>query len=360
MDKYNFISILPSEHDEKILLSNGEDTIEVPKIIELVVKKFQLGKEINVVREEVFTEKNVDIDVEDFLKNLEKIGFLENKNKKVNPRLANLGKLLNGIFFSKVCYLIILISVIIAIYLFNMDGYKYYINYNYLFVNDSTTLSILTYFVVSWLSVFMHELTHFLSAAGFNAYAYIGLGTRLQFLVAQTTVSNPYRLVKAQRIKIYSIGMLTDVIVALACIMLVHIIHVSIIVSILRCLLYIKLSAIIWQFLFYMRTDVYYLFTTIVGEYNLMEDARLFLTNRVEGATKVVKLYSLYMLLGRIITVGYFIVFNLPLIYMTIEKILNSPLRFDSIISSMILIFPWMIFILTFIKNKYSKRRMEV
>ena len=354
MNDYSYISIISSEHEGNILLSNGEDTVEVPEIGGKIIEKIQYLNETNQVDKEIYKEYGVKVSSEEFIKDLDSFGFLIDKNQTINNTACFLGEILNKIIFSRCSYLCYLLFLSACIYLFHVKGAHRFFGYSYMFSGSQNTISILVYLLLSWVSVFFHELMHYLTSAGFKVFSKISLGTRLQFLVAQTTIYNPYKLKPSERIKIYISGMLGDYIICAFCMIIIASTNCSLILYISRCVLYIKISAIVWQCLFYMKTDIYFIFTTITKEYNLMNDAQDYKLKDGTESSIIIKWYRCFLTIGRIVTLLYFLVFEFPLIYLLVLKIFNNGVNFDGICSSLLLLSTWIIFIFVLFKTKIA------
>lgn len=284
---------------------------------------------------------------------LKGMGFLENKNKKVPNLSYKIGKTLNRIIFNKYAKIIFYTLFLLSIYIC-IQNFSYYFGYKYTFIFKNTFLSIIFYLILSWISVLFHEMTHYFSASGYGVHSKISLGTRLQFLVAQTSMDNPYKTTTNNRIHIYMIGIITDALTSFICIVLIYFVNNLLLINFLRCILYIKFGAILWQFLFYMKTDVYYAITCKIGETNLMMDSINYIKNKNEKnkKNKILKYYSIFLILGRTISIIFFIVFTLPLIIISIQRIGNTHNIYDSISSIILLGSGWGLFVIIFAKNK--------
>ncbi|MBF6977480.1 hypothetical protein IFO72_09550 [Streptococcus macedonicus] len=351
MKNYEYVSVIPSENYGKVFLSNGEDTVEVPEIGGIIFEKLKFSN-IDQVDKEILKEFGVEVDTKDFLNDLNSINFLVDKNHKVGKLEYSIGKILNKILYSKISYTVYFLLFMSIIFLCSLKKIDFFWNYKYIFIFDNNVNSIIAYTLLVWISVFCHEIMHYLTSSGFKIASKISLGTRMQFLVAQTTILNPYQLSSKERIKVYISGILGDYIVCAICILGIYLVDNTFIASILRCLLYIKTTAIIWQFLFYMKTDIYFVFSTLKKEHNLMNDAQTYLKNKHKNYTSTVKGYAYFLVLGRILTVIYFGIFEFPLLYLLIKRILNSKTSPDGIISSILVISTWIIFMIVFCKVK--------
>lgn len=348
----SYISIT-KKNNKTYFISNGEDTLEVPKIATDILKLLNGKNSLSYVKNNINDKYNNDINIYEFLMKLKGMGFLENKNKKVPNLSYKIGKTLNRIIFNKYAKIIFYTLFLLSIYIC-IQNFSYYFGYKYTFIFKNTFLSIIFYLILSWISVLFHEMTHYFSASGYGVHSKISLGTRLQFLVAQTSMDNPYKTTTNNRIHIYMIGIITDALTSFICIVLIYFVNNLLLINFLRCILYIKFGAILWQFLFYMKTDVYYAITCKIGETNLMMDSINYIKNKNEKnkKNKILKYYSIFLILGRTISIIFFIVFTLPLIIISIQRIGNTHNIYDSISSIILLGSGWGLFVIIFAKNK--------
>lgn len=341
-------------NQETVLLNNGEDTLEVPEIIKHLIPKFDGEHDVKTITEEFEKEYGVEIDVEDFINQLKENDFLQDKNRYLSPINITIGKLYNKLFLSKKFFLLEIIFFVISFYLVCKNVSNYF-NFNYLFLSNNLTISVFIYFFLVWGLVLEHELCHYYSSAGFKIPAIISLGSRLQFLVVQTTILNPYALRKKQRVEVYITGILTDLFICELCTIFIFLNINNQLNDLLRCILYIKSTAIIWQFLIYMKTDVYYIVTTMFNEKNLMQEAQLYLKNKNKSTKRIVKNYSYLLISGRLISFIYFSSFQLPLILISVKKIYISGITIDSIVTSVILLSSWVVLMFLFVERMVKK-----
>lgn len=346
---FDYLSVQKSGSNT-YLVSNGEDTIEVPSVAVRVIRLFDGSHTIDQVNKIIDAEQGTHIDIQGFLETLRSAGICSDKHKQISRSSQRIGILLN-----KICYNPMLVSFFFVLLIFSIvlvsTNFQYYFSYSYAFVSTSNTISIFVYLVISWVSVAEHEMTHYFSSEGYGASAHVRLGTRLQFLVAQATIDDPYKIDKKKRIKIYAIGMVTDLYIAILSILGICFIHNTYLVSGLRCLLYIKATGVIWQFLFYMKTDVYFIFVTLIGEYNLMQDAEDSLQRHKKVNNKI-KCYSYFLVIGRTLSIIYFVLFTLPVIGLTIKNTVFTKSLLDKFASGMMLLLGWGLFVVVFMSQK--------
>lgn len=127
--------------------------------------------------------------------------------------------------------------------------------------------------IVAWSTILLHELAHLLTARAFGVPGRITLGTRLQFLAAQTDVSGIWAAPRWQRVTVYLSGMVTNVAIAAAAILTsAATADGSLPARLSAAVALISLLGLIPQFLMFMRTDLYFLLQDLAGCRNLYGD----------------------------------------------------------------------------------------
>jgi putative peptide zinc metalloprotease protein len=126
---------------------------------------------------------------------------------------------------------------------------------------------------IGWTLVWLHELGHLATARAAGVPARLSLGTRLQFLAAQTDVSGIWAAPRVTRLTVYLAGIAVDLVTASACLLVIGLAHP---VGLTRQLLsVVVLEAVVFlplEFLIFMRTDVYFLVQDLAGCANLYAD----------------------------------------------------------------------------------------
>lgn len=126
---------------------------------------------------------------------------------------------------------------------------------------------------IGWTLAWLHELGHLGTARAAGVPARIGLGTRLQFLAAQTDVSGVWAAPRRTRLTVYSAGIAVNLVAASCCVLILGfadpggVIRRLLIVGELESLLFLPL-----QLLIFMRTDVYFIVQDLAGCTNLYAD----------------------------------------------------------------------------------------
>lgn len=183
------------------------------------------------------------------------------------------------------------------------------------------TAKVLILFAFSLLSIFVHEFCHLLAARAAGVKSRIGIGNRLWILVAETDLTGLWAVPRKQRYLPILAGPISDGVFGSLIVFLLyarlqgHLPLSFSTVEMLRACLLLYLVRLIWQFFFFVRTDVYYIVALFFGCKNLMKDTQRFLRNRLAylfrgrsiedqsrvppAEMRVVKAYSILWVLGR-------------------------------------------------------------
>lgn len=138
-------------------------------------------------------------------------------------------------------------------------------------VFPSILVLLLVFLPVAWVLLALHELSHSLVARALGCPAYTRFGNRLWNLVCETDLSGIYSLPRRRRLRPLLAGMTFDVIVLDGCLLLQPAGvggRVPYVIS------YMLFSNLVFQACIFLRTDLYYVFTTLTRLDNLVPQAR--------------------------------------------------------------------------------------
>lgn len=180
----------------------------------------------------------------------------------------------------------------------------------------------------------LHEFCHLAAARAAGLPAWLGWGTRMFLLVAQTSVPGLWVADRRVRIRVFLAGLVADLVVFSCCSIGVSATSpAGIAHRILAQTCLIALLGIAEQFAFYMRTDVYYVVEELAGCKNLFADATGYLRYRVgrwfrrggsaaratdplwelPGAEQpLVRAYAGLVLVGGAVTAAVFVFYAVP------------------------------------------------
>ncbi|MBU7030833.1 MAG: hypothetical protein HXS48_28125 [Theionarchaea archaeon] len=222
--------------------------------------------------------------------------------------------------------------------------YKGYIpTYSDLFFHPWYTVVGGVTFVCAWLLVFKHEFYHLLAAKNYGVEGQFSFSHRLYFVVAETDLTNVWSLPKRQRYVVYFAGLLTDFFFMALCFWLRFLADSGVInlsgfgYALVKGLILMQLTQILWQFLFFMKTDIYYVIVTMFRTTDLLADTHRYIKEKLhqyfnvfskqdlslisERERKVIKYYSVFYLLGSCVTMVVFLFYLLPI---TVEFLAGS------------------------------------
>jgi putative peptide zinc metalloprotease protein len=188
---------------------------------------------------------------------------------------------------------------------------------------------------IAWTLILVHEVAHLAMARAVGAPARITLGTRLQFLAAQTDVSGVWAAPRRTRMTVYLAGMGIDVCIAGSCLLIAGLagLH-GLALHLLAVAAAEALLGLLVQFMVFMRTDIYFVLQDLTGCANLYADGSAYLrylggraARRVRaagapspdpsrgypsGRRRAVRLYSVLLLTGTAICLGIEFAVSLP------------------------------------------------
>lgn len=190
------------------------------------------------------------------------------------------------------------------------------------FWSSRQSLNLLSSLVFSSVSLIIHEFFHYLFAKIYGLKASFSLSNRLFFLVAETKLRSIFSLKRWRRIAIFTSGSAIELIImALVFIIKIRGGFPDLQLKLLNQFLLIEIVSILWQFLFFMKTDFYYVIGEIAGNYNLQEEAvDLILRRRRDNHTPTQKngrglfLYTTFLVIGSSIAIYRYFTYNLPII----------------------------------------------
>lgn len=196
--------------------------------------------------------------------------------------------------------------------------------------NEHGSLVVGSIAALMWASVFLHELAHLTTARAAGAPGRMSLGTRLQFLTAQTDVSGIWSARRSTRVTVYLSGMVVNLFLAAVGVLLASYLPYAAGRTFGAILCIQQLLLVSSEFKFFMRTDMYFLAQDLTGCRNLYRDATAYishLTRRALGRggetdptqalpareRRFVRMYAAFFLPGTVVTLGFFVIVSVPL-----------------------------------------------
>lgn len=343
-----------------------EDTIsgdfyEMPKIcvdaIEFINQKWTLGQ-IEAELKRLYPDEEVD--VINFAKQLidfrlvKEIDGIELKVEKSNLLMSGFSWIsprFSRLFFHKHSNMIFICLIMINLLLFltNTELIPYYED---LFLFDSLVLNMVTFSLISLVMLVIHEFGHVLAARSFDLPAKLGVGHRFFLVVFETDLTYAWRLSPKERNTLYIAGLYFEQFILFIVLLIKLFITVRdpILSGILNFIILDLFYKAIYQCCFFMKTDIYYIFENSSGCYNLLENSRtylrqLFSTSRDKGQelfeneTRIVKVYSIFYIIGGMLMITLLIFYIIPQMYTFLKQaIMNlvNPVDPTNIIDSVL------------------------
>ncbi|RIW30880.1 hypothetical protein D3H55_15960 [Bacillus salacetis] len=230
-------------------------------------------------------------------------------------------------FFGRVSRGIYLISFISAIVLM-MTSPSLIPHYQDFFLSEIILVNVLLFSFLSFVLVMVHEGGHVLAARSLGIPVKISFGHRLFFPVLESDVSEVWRLPARDRNRVYLAGVNFDIVILFLSLLVQRFILIEpegLLYGVTAMINFNIVLRLIYQCCFYMKTDLYFVVENLTGCYNLMEEAKEFLKMKVirkieNEYGKVIKAYSLFYIIGTLISLGLFLFFYLPQLFYAIEQ----------------------------------------
>lgn len=182
------------------------------------------------------------------------------------------------------------------------------------------SLCLLSSFIFTWVSALFHEAAHLFIARMNGIKGKLRLSHRLNFLVVETYFPDIYALSKKARIAIYISGIIIDMSIITVLYGLVPLTNHGIVGQ----LILLEWLSILWQFFFFMKTDVYFVIKEIVGLENLYTYAKMKILNIFKfrrdisflnkRENRIVNIYAAFFVIGTFIGLFRYGFYHIPIL----------------------------------------------
>lgn len=328
-----------------------EEYIEVPVYGAEAIRLLLKHKKISDVEREI-KKKYDNYDILKFAKKLLEIGFVKyvdgqiipDKHKIVKPSFTFIKKKHISWLFSPFAYFIYLLIAIFASYVLFKNP-VYFPSYYDFFFHKRLVVIMAVSFLISWLLVFKHELAHYFAALTVNVKSRFSISNRLYYIVAETDITNLYHVPIKKRFRVYFAGMFSDYIFACIAVILLYLIDLRFIAAndfiykLLRFIVLTEVLSILWQFMFFMKTDIYFAFENIFKSESLLDDSIEYLKKQIfkifnirakltsklfipKEQINLVRFYTLFLIAGVSISFFRLFTFQIPIIYNLVKSAL--------------------------------------
>lgn len=346
----------------------------LPEIAVIIIEDWKQGYSLEDTEEKY---SDYEIDFQDFIEGMIDCNFVQKAGDDVFESLQTdrdkglrfdfISKKFSKLIVNKYVALSIIVLFIYALYL-AFSSTTNYLSYENVFWCESLLILVIVAPVFDFITGMIHEFAHFFAMRRYSDdLGSLSLSRRLTHLVYQTRLDNIWLVPKPKRLVIYLSGILSDILL----------ISIFIIMSQLNIPETLKLFlaygvlhltvGIIFQFKFYMKTDIYYVISELVGNASLYEDSKLFLRSlfakdneTVEKSTSIV-MYSILLVLGSSIDLALTFIYVIPVVKRTI-KLFNVALVTQNytdlaavILTVLIMIIELMLLIKIYLTEKKDK-----
>lgn len=332
------------ENETEVIIGRTETGtfIVLPNIGHEIIEYLQQGKTIGETEQILFQKYAEPIDVTAFVDELIQDykfvyrldGIVVNRSEQAKEHFAWIPAKTGRIFFNPLSYFIYF-AILLSAACIVVFHPKYIPSYRDFLLASSMPLNIVISIIAVWFFLFLHEFAHLIAARSLGVKCRIGLGHRLIFPVAETDMSGIVLVSSNKRYGAYTAGMCWDIVFLSTGIWLEWLHDLNLIVireSVLDTIRLIncQLTALIlFQFLFFMKTDLYYVFTNFFRCPNLLEHTflyfkRFFIKNtdlteqwdEIPLREKIIIYgFSWFYMVGVLFTSALLILFQIPNLY---------------------------------------------
>jgi hypothetical protein len=224
------------------------------------------------------------VDMTEFLEAMHELGFVaatgENSPTEHRVRWQRFGKMM----FSPVGWLGFAALLVAAVVVMTRH-HDLLPQYGNLFFTQYMTIVILTLFFGQFPLLLIHESFHALAGRRLGLRSRIGIGRRLYFMVVETSMDGLVSVPRRQRYLPILAGMLADLLVIASLTLIAAALRhpdgsQPLVGGICLALAFATLLRFIWQFYFYLETDLYQVIVTVLGCVDLQKTARRTNANR--------------------------------------------------------------------------------
>lgn len=308
---------------------------EMPKVCIDAIELINNGKGLAEIEQILKTNyPNEDVEIIPFVEQLVEFGLVKEidgeivttsqKNKSANA-FNWISAKFASIFFNKISNKIYLLLLFINIGFILLHP-ELLPHYQDIFIFDSMIANMLTYMGVSLILILIHEFGHILAIRSHGLPTKLDIGNRLFLIVFETDLTSAWKLSPSQRNSLYFAGMSFEQVILFIAFSLTLLIGDSnpLLFGLIGIIIFDIFVKTIYQFSFFMKTDIYFIIENITGSYNLMESGKNYLskwlpfikqdttTTVYKGELSAVRLYSVFYVIGILLITCLFALYFLP------------------------------------------------
>lgn len=268
------------DRDEWIVGRQGTDEIiALPGIGMDAIRLLSAGRTVEETRSSLRASTGRDIDVRAFVERLASAGLVASIGERRFPvaqtpvslprvRAHHVRWLMNPVLHA------VLLLVPVAGLAVALTRPGTFPSWDSFLWTEYGTFTVLVQCVIGWCLIALHEAAHLLTARATGVRGRIRLGTRLQFLVAQTEVSGIWLKGRRARLTVYLSGIVLDAVIWGGCLLARAWGADFVLLPVVVATLFLALAN---QCLVFMRTDLYFVVQDLTGCRNLFTDTTRYL-----------------------------------------------------------------------------------
>ncbi|WP_446038340.1 hypothetical protein [Streptomyces sp. SID1121] len=223
-------------------------------------------------------------DVEDVLAALEELGFTRTADEALAETAPLRWVRLSRAVFSPYAWFCYAALVLAAVVMMVRTPSLVPTSYDLVFSSYYSVVN-LTLLVAVTPLIALHEIFHALAGRRLGIRSRVSMSYRFYFLVVETALDGLVAVPRRKRYLPILAGMLADVLVLSALVVLAGVLggaggDPSLAGRICLSVAFATFTRLLWQFFFYLRTDIYVLITTVLGNFDLHTVALKTLRNR--------------------------------------------------------------------------------
>ena len=311
--------------------------ISLPEVGVEAVNLLMNGLTIEEAKKKLEEKFGEEVELEEFVESLIEVGFvqkvdeelIETEHEEIHAYFENLKQEQAQLLFSKPAYIVYALVIATGGIILLTNPHFLPRFRDFMFV-DSYTVALVTTFAVSWLFVFKHEFYHLAAAKSLGLDAQFRISHRLYFVVAETDITTVWTVAREKRYRVYFAGILSDLVTVSLFLIVLWIFQGSdhVVLRFLKTLILMQTISMVWQCLFFMQTDVYYIITNYFNCKNLFGDTRALLSNFLnriwnrfsyhdlsavpEREMRIIRRYSVFFVLGNMVAIVFLLFYIVP------------------------------------------------
>ena len=254
------------------------------------------------------------VEVERKLLEKESLGFLS-----ISPTVGKF-------FFNKYTQPLYISLFIVNLILF-ITNPSLFPHHEDIFVFDIMALNVVLWMSFTFLLLLVHEFGHVLAMRAHNLPTKLGVGHRMFFVVIETDMSSVWKLAPKERNVLFLAGLCFDMVILFIALVsqLLFPDGSGLLIGVLNLAVFDVVLRIAYQCCIYMKTDLYFFFENVTGCYNVMENAKQNISNKLSflkiktrkevlfsEERKTVFLYTVLYFLGVALTVSLYFIYFIP------------------------------------------------